>query len=465
MVQKAYIVIVILFFYNSTVQAQKEIEFNFEAKTWNSNISDGNISRGDFFRIKITNINLNLWKINFKSKDTTITKELKVPTFESINISSLSTLVSSFQNNLSLVAKDSITGEYFHKKVGSMQNVDGFDIGCEVAFDVFKSEVLNLEENTIPQFDLIVNNFRKLVSDIRKERWAYLKEDLETQDLSYIKIINEIENINKSLTEIHTEITLNQNSYKRLLGGLKEESPCLEKNKIFKKKVVEYITILEGFKTKIKEIESQITPEKVDELIKSIFFLTNQREYISLPIQFLGEQTKVSLNFEPRSPDYNLNSTTTSILVPNFSNSGNWSVGTSFFVSSLKNEEFSVIGTQDGEETSFQVFEEKSDDYEIGLATLVRYGKKLNQNFGYHLNFGPGVNIGKNIRPRLLFGLGMSLGKKNHLSLDIGGIAGYVDTRSNGIDLNQIYSVSPEKTTVTKLDIGYFIGLGYFFNL
>ena len=40
-----------------------------------------------------------------------------------------------------------------------------------------------------------------------------------------------------------------------------------------------------------------------------------------------------------------------------------------------------------------------------------------------------------------------------------------VDTLSSTIDLDEINTLPPEKTTVTTLDIGLFLSLGYYFNL
>ena len=91
--------------------------------------------------------------------------------------------------------------------------------------------------------------------------------------------------------------------------------------------------------------------------------------------------------------------------------------------------------------------------------------KNHNDDFGYHGSFGVGVNIGENIRPRLLLGIGFSKGKTHSIALDFGLIAGYVDVKSNAVDLNTTYTVKPENLTVIKLKLGGFASIGYIFRL
>jgi hypothetical protein len=465
MFKKVYIPTLLILFSLNFIQAQKIIEFDFATKSWGSNLSENELTKGEYFQVKVKNINLNLWKIGLKSKDTTISKELNIPTFESINISSLSSLVSNFQGSVSLVAQDSIVGEYFERQGGSLQNLEGYYLSCDYVLDRLKYDITLVNDSIVSKLSYAISDFDRLVNKVNKVRWSLLAGDNATERISYTSILGEAQRINSSLSDIDSKIYVYKKIYNSLLEGNESESICIEQNEVLKKSTSQFIKVLDGIQKKVEEFEKNTKPDKIDALIKSIFFLTNTKEYTTFPVQYFGEQTKVTLNFEPRSAEYNLNSGSTTMLVPKLSRSGNWSVGPSFFVSSLSSEEFSTIGTQEGETTTYQILEEESDDFELGIASLVRYEIIDNDKLDMHISFGPGVNIGRNIRPRLLFGSGISIGKKNHLSIDIGGIAGYVDRKSNIVDLEQTYSVLPDKTTVTRLKIGYFIGIGYFFNL
>ncbi len=446
-------VILVLSFISPKLLAQEElITLDFESKTFTDSIVGKGFKKGNFYKVCIENINLNLYKVSIKTKDTTIVKELKTPTFEDISFSNLSSLAASFnEKSISIKPQD------------TSQLLEG---ACEYIARDLKDSAIKLKENYIDNLDLLNDEFISLRTTIYKKRWDfYLSSARNNSTFDYITLLNTVSNINKRLSEISSELESDIKKYNDLLNGKGESSQCVENNKDLKLDVTAFLKLLNETKAKIDEFKKTLSPEKIDELIKSFFFLSDINNYESVPFQYIGDKEKITIDIEPKSPDYNLQHYTTSIFIPQFENDNYWSIGASFFISSLNDKKFSIIGTTEGEETTYMVFEEKNDDYEIGIATLMRYGWLCKNNFGSHLSFGPGINIGKSIRPRILIGGGFSVGDTHRFSLDIGGIVGYVDKQSNGIDINQIYTVIPETTTVTRINFGYFASIGYFFNL
>jgi hypothetical protein len=59
----------------------------------------------------------------------------------------------------------------------------------------------------------------------------------------------------------------------------------------------------------------------------------------------------------------------------------------------------------------------------------------------------------------------LSYGKKHNFTFDLGLIAGYTDTKSKVIDLNNVYTEKPSNITVTKLKAGAFVSFGYMFKI
>jgi len=446
-----------------SVISQEEITLDFSTKKFTDSTVGRDFKKGSLYRLKINNINLNLYKISISTKDTTVITELKTPTFEDISFSNLSTLVGSFNDQITLIKPESL-GTFQQKMGTSMQNIKYLPIPCKFILEDIKTGTVKLQENYIDKLDELNEKFRKLRSKINKERWGLYGEESVAKSVDYKEVLDTVENMNNSLNEISLLLSLEIKNYESLLNGREESSSCLEDNKELKSAVTEFIKILKETKTKMEEFKKTLTPEKIDELIKSFFFLTNNMTYESMPFQHIGDKSKLTINIQPKSPDYNLQSYSTSLFIPQFKNDTFWSIGASFFYSSLKDEEFSIIGTTNDEETTYIVIKEDQDDYEIGIATLMRYGW-LYKNFGSHLSFGPGINIGKQIRPRILVGGGLSIGDNHRFSVDVGGIVGYVDKQSNIINVNQEYTEIPESTTVTRIDVGYFVSIGYFFTL
>ena len=53
------------------------------------------IDKGEYYRIKVNNINLNIWDISLNTTDSVILEPLKTPTFSDFNMDALSSLVGS----------------------------------------------------------------------------------------------------------------------------------------------------------------------------------------------------------------------------------------------------------------------------------------------------------------------------------------------------------------------------------
>ena len=214
-------------------------------------------------------------------------------------------------------------------------------------------------------------------------------------------------------------------------------------------------------------IKEAVNAEKSIELLKSIIFLKVKiGTYKSLPIQFKGDQAQVKLKFEPRKPEYNLQSYEMPFVFP-LKSDNYWSIGVSFYGSNLYDQRYSTKGKAKTDSTQvFTLVQEKEQKSEIGIATLLRAGEKFGdeKKCGVHISLGPAISISEKIRARLLLGGGFSAGKKHSISVDIGGIVGHVDRISNAFDLNEEYSQKPENITISELQVGYFIAIGYLFR-
>ncbi|WP_316834761.1 hypothetical protein [Pedobacter nutrimenti] len=69
------------------------------------------------------------------------------------------------------------------------------------------------------------------------------------------------------------------------------------------------------------------------------------------------------------------------------------------------------------------------------------------------------------MKPRLLTGIGFSVGVKHMFTFDVGGIFGYVDRLSSAYTgEDEELSAKPENVTVSKLSAGGFASIGYLYK-
>ena len=185
----------------------------------------------------------------------------------------------------------------------------------------------------------------------------------------------------------------------------------------------------------------------------------SNRIYYSLPLQFTKEQTFLSINITPRKKDDTTSddqSYSTRLAFP-FSKKGYNVTGVSYYCSGLYDETYSI---QKPTDTTSIYNREPGSTREAGISVMYKAGTKMIGDwFGGHVSIGVGASIANNIRPRILYGLGISIGKKHMFSFDFGGISGMVDRLSSAVDLGKAYSAKQLPSPITKqiLETSYFL--------
>lgn len=424
------------------------------------------IKRGDFYRVVFKNFNKNIYNVSINNTNVDIIKAIEVPNFSSISLDNLIKLTSTF--NYGTNPKTTIDDSLSFQKSG---NTDKFIFYLnEGLYHNIKN--LTPTENIIKRIEaykklteaiiIIKNNIDLIKDDI----YAYKNHYIYDSDLgseSDLKIL--IQNLR-----------LNRNDLDNLLAALIEQSNQFEKIISDSKKLSQDdLKNIEGFRklhqeatTKINELRDSLSAEKIDALFTMIIHLSKESYYYSFPIQFTKDQSELKIELTPKNDKIPFQKEiigpyTFPMVFPSY-----WSVGSSFYAGfGFKNERYSVISSVENEVSTYQIVKEESDNLEIGFSALVHRGKKFKNmsDIGLHITFGPGVSIEKNPRPRLLLGGGLSYGDKHNFSLDVGLIAGYVDTKSITVNENELYTVEPTNLTITKLKAGGFFSIGYFFKI
>jgi hypothetical protein len=280
-------------------------------------------------------------------------------------------------------------------------------------------------------------------------------------------IIKNLELLRKQMDQLFDRYTkyFEKDATKTLINGAGEP----EKTRIPKNKA-EIDKLYADIKSKISTAQNEMTLDKIEKNIISIYQLYKNKTFTSLPIQFTGEEAEIKMSFIPKDSASNLQTYHLSPI--KFGRSPwYWGVGPGFYYSELQSERVGFETVQVNDSTqNFRVLKENPIQGEIGVSALFHAGYKLpifHEFFGVHGSIGTGISLGEEIRARMLYGIGISFGKKNHLTANIGGATGYVDRVSASFkpeDYGTKLFVEKPSVLVKDLDTKIFYSVGYVFT-
>jgi hypothetical protein len=426
------------------------------------------IKTGKFYKIKINDINPNIYSVLIDTKDTVLSRpELKTPSFGDFSLDALTSLTSGFKNIVGLVIEND-TNSIFEEKLNlfnrKIKNSESFNNTQNIEIKNLINQFSDKAKRRVDILEKTKADFDKAKMEFYTYRLKMMKLELKDESYNFEKAL-------ETFTEIRNSLVLQQKSLKESLTDYesflaqKNVKTFLEKNKDYKEQAEKIQIVLKTTNTKIDEFQELVSADIIEKLIKSILNFKHENTFESFPIQFRSEQAEVSIQFVPKDSTMGLQ--TEKIQPFNFPKKSleYWSVGSSFYYAfNLRNERFSSVATKDANDIkTYNVVQEDNNNNEFGMAATIRYGNQFHENFGAHISFGPGVSIEKNISPRILLGGGFSLGRKHSLAFDFGFIAGYVERKSNSLNLSTNYSELPQ-TTITKIDFGGYVSLGYLYK-
>lgn len=452
------------------------------------------IKQGEFYQIEITGINLNQYRLSIENSDTIFSTSIDFPTFGTLDLSTLTNLVNSLPVSTS-----------------SQENAEKVEETMELASLVEFDESMTLKAN----FSRVKSEVDPAIEKILKEMAALqasnkLKQLINTK-ISSIKVHssefnNDLKISNEAIENHQFRYTayriLRQSGesagtykpnvrddltkfaeYRSTLKQLKHRIDTTSKSfnkfldrgdvKVFlndgknidvKENVDKAKKALAEATSKTTKVISLVSVSNVEKQLRSILNLYQENTYRSLPIQMNGEQAEVDIKFIPKDSASALQPYVLStIRFPQ--RKWYWSVGPSIYYSNLSHQR---LGTEtilvDDTLTRFNVFQEADLEKEIGAALLLRAGYKLTDwGLGLHASVGTGLSLGDEVLPRMLYGIGVTFGQIHSISIDIGGISGYVKRISQNADYTREYIEKPS-LIVNELQTKLFFGVGYAFR-
>ncbi|SHL04363.1 hypothetical protein [Flavobacterium chilense] len=455
---KAKLLICFLFLISCQYAISQEKEVKFDFSTRDSPTLPNKIKQGDFYRIHITSINPNLYSIIVNSKDTLISSALKMPTFADIDLSGFNSLggaAAPIDTEAKVAVEKTVNGKRITDIVSAKNNTTAKELNIH----------LNTAEELKKELQSLAAKYEDLRLEIYKQRIDQLSTAPKTAQYDGVAALVRFTALRKDITTQQTKIANLNSDYKRFI-----EDPVtkkfLEKNPEYKIKTEVLGESAKLLTTKSQELLDSISADNVTKLITSVLYLNGKdQKFISLPIQFSKERATVNIAFTPRDSTIGVQSENMSFTFPLFSKDY-WSIGTSFYYSNMTQSRYNVQTTTIDSVANYQVIKQDDLDRELGIAVFLRGGLKVHQDWiGVHFNIGPGLSINENPQPRLLGGFGLSIGRKHSLTLDYGGIVGYVDRLAAGIDFQPGHKDKIENLTVKKLQVANFFAIGYTFRL
>jgi hypothetical protein len=461
------------------------IEFNFETKTFTHVEDLDQLKRGDWFRLTITSLNLNLYKVSIERQDSVIRSDIKALDFGAFNLDALTKLVggvSSFATSAASAfpVAESIRGlnaisllkDAKDFETATSKKPDEKEVQIKKRFNdekkLLDGYLNNLKEtkNNIEQLNLEVEkyNLRSNVEFVDSPAYAAIEVP---RTFDFASAFTRIENARASLASLKAEVLQKNALYATFSEDNKSDIERLNLKPGDQ-------TIKDAYSELLKVIDAalgSINSEKVGQLLTPLIFQSNNDgfKYVSAPLKFNGDYGLLKLTIAPWKEDLKLQTYTTQIAFHKDALSY-FGIGVSFYFSGLFDESYSVKATKVYTTTdtsiSYHLINENPTELEFGTAVLLRYGTKVFclPSFGFHIAFGPAISLTNKIKPRVALTGGISFGKTNMLVIDGGLIVGYTDKLSKAFSVDDSYFEKPTQPTVSNIKLSWIFSVGYMYK-
>ncbi len=451
------------------------LTFDFATKKFGNKDEFDKLRKGNSYQIKVTNVNLNNYKVTILNKDSIIaTNVTSFPVFDLSMLGGIDDLLGKIDiNTLSSGIPKSVLE---HMLLGSGTN--------QVAIDKAKDEMevrINSEKKELEKLYMLLRGYNARIEDIAMGfQYEYLKFRVNNIDV----LLNELNNANKdfkigetlkNMTELRKEIkSVSEKIAKQKLDYL-EFASKKKYSEIMKlddfKKADE--NLQSAFERSIKDADTVLASISYDKiaswLTTYIDFVNNKNnnEYVSAEQRISDDVVKTTITFTPIPADSKLDAFSAKWEFPKKSKMF-IGLSMSFYYANLKDEVYSTKATViDSDNTEYRIVNEKNNKGEMGIVSLIHLGWKPFEDkfrdFGFSLVTGPALSLTKEVKPRIAFGGGIAYGEKNMFTLNVLYMGGYVKKLSQAYTVDDVYNSEPNPT-VSKLNGALAFSLGYIYK-
>ena len=422
------------------------------------------IERGQKVLFQLDSINTFKYKVDFQFEDTTHSKSINFPNFDVSVAKELGEMlsgigkgalsVSSFgqmENQLNLLSQDP-----------SFESEGDETEAFHCDDHLIATKLIERESKLNSILDKILGEKFKLIGHLNRIKNAeenFIVRYPVNMDIPQWDAVRlYLEQIYRSAQRINYDL----DTLPDLKLAFFEDCPYGTNNEIINEKITYLDAISDSLKNDLKRLGVLLSPDRISKIIRPLLELEEHKsqKMIIGPLQLRSERLDFRINLyakEDTASQFPLAVVHSSFPKVPKTYIG---VGGSFFINTIKNDNISIVTDTLG---ASNVIPEATDKFELGFMTPFYFGCKLNNKIGLHGLVAPGVVIGRTIRPRLLFGGGAAIGRRNNFTLNIGLALGYADIESNVTDIpNQL--VNLDTAVVSKLKHGFFFSVGHVFQ-
>lgn len=424
------------------------------------------LKQGEFFRLRIENVNTYLYDVSVVNHDIDRTVALPENLLKLVDFGGLKSSLSNL-NSVSEIVKQFIP----YPENSGLRPLHPQEI--ETAQDLQKylarvrSEYRSVYD-TINQRHGEVNGlferaekFQNTMTTVERDVFGHVptKEDIKTLLTAFDTEQQKIIAIRERLIGNHTDFSTVVDANRATVANSKElKVSVAEIEKV-------YTALLKASNT----LMAQLSGENYGQFSAVLIGIINNLDfrYTTLPIQRYHDVNELQITLKPRDKNSKLSGYSTVLRIPDIEKSF-WGVSTGFYVTDNPQRNVSIIEREENGQTLYDFLEEDSASVELGINTMVRYGRRIgvlcDTPIFWHLGFGAGLSIDQKFKPRLMTGTGLAFGRKNKLFVDFGAINMYYDTLSKAFT-EEGNTTLPEDFLVSATKIQGYLSMGYLIQL
>lgn len=424
------------------------------------------IKKGQFFRLKIENVNTYMYDVNVANEDIDISAQLPANLLDLVDFGGIKSSMGNL-NSISEVVKNFVaTGPDANPQsfdVGKMQTVEGL----EKYFAGLKSKAkmaftaLNTRNTEIDAIFVMAESFHNTMATVERSVLgaAPSKQNVKAALASFNELKGAIFETKETLTLENTQF----------LSALETNKEIIDKNKDLKASSSEIKKVYEVLIKATDHLTVQLSTENYRKFSTVLIGVLNNLDfsYTTLPIQRYNDVNELVISLKPRDKDAKLSGYSTVLRIPDIEKSF-WGVSTGFYVTGNPENNYSVVERIENGQSLYDFLEEDTASVELGINTMIRYGHRVAEILKtptfWHFGFGVGLNIDQKFKPRLMAGTGLAFGNQNKLFIDVGAIHMYYDTLSSAYT-KQGNTVLPKDFLVNATKINGYLSVGYLIRL
>ncbi|KKL55085.1 hypothetical protein LCGC14_2258930 [marine sediment metagenome] len=420
------------------------------------------LKSGEFFRIRIDNVNTFLFDVSILNEDIDTAAELPASLLDLVDFGGIKTSLGN-SNSISSVVKKFVanaptaTVQYFDiDKVQSDESLTTYFSGLKSSAKSKFNELTMLSAEVDAVFEQ-AESFQNTMSTVDRNVFGAVPTKVDIMG-----VINSFDQTKKSIVETK-ELLLEEDS--EFLQVLEINKVSVSKNKDLKASAAEIKKVYEALRKASDNLIAQLSAENYGKFSSVLIAVLNNLDfrYTSLPIQRFSDVNELIIHLKPRDKNTKLSAYSTLLRIPDIEKSF-WGVSTGFYATGNPENNYSVVERVENGQTVYDFLEEETASFELGINTMIRYGQRigkvLDSPMFWHFGFGAGLSIDEKFKPRLMAGTGLAFGRKNKIFVDVGVIHMYYNTISKAYT-KRANSVLPENFIVNATKINGYVSLGY----